>query len=252
MMNTTTDLSYTSQGWFTHTRRRLHSMNAQLWIEHQWSPPLQRQEDTSLVQSISQLSYVTTTIKTKCNMCRFYLRIVTIADLAHEDGKHIPANRMTGNWRATSTLTMWPIFDRLPKPFWTIFRKCIRDAYGQTRAFCRNTRGHAKQKIELAQPLQAWLPVERHIAYQSFRSQPHLFLKDSNNRCWRYKPSTTVNAHVLDRECEIPSNTHPISARTENGEMWTTQTYHFLPPLYKINKSLIRHIEQHPRRNMAG
>ena len=30
MMNTTTDLSYTSQGWFTHTRQRLHSTNAQL------------------------------------------------------------------------------------------------------------------------------------------------------------------------------------------------------------------------------
>ena len=95
LMDTATDISYVGKGWFMHIRNRLKMMDAQLWIEHQWSPPLQRQADSSIMERISKLPYATTDVKTKCNMCRLYMKVVTIADLAHLDGKHIPAARLT-------------------------------------------------------------------------------------------------------------------------------------------------------------
>ena len=39
--DTTTNLHYMNQGWFTHIRRRLAKMNGNIWIEHQWCPQLQ-------------------------------------------------------------------------------------------------------------------------------------------------------------------------------------------------------------------
>jgi len=52
LMDTATDISYVGKGWFMHIRNRLKMMDAQLWIEHQWSPPLQRQADSSIMESM--------------------------------------------------------------------------------------------------------------------------------------------------------------------------------------------------------
>ena len=85
LMDTEIDMSYVGKGWFTHMRSRLKLMDAQLWIEHQWSPPLQRQDDSSIMENTSMLPYATTAVKTKCNMCRLYMNAITIADLVHLD-----------------------------------------------------------------------------------------------------------------------------------------------------------------------
>ena len=42
LMETKTDLSYIPRGWIPHLRSRLNEWGGQLWIEHQWTPPLQR------------------------------------------------------------------------------------------------------------------------------------------------------------------------------------------------------------------
>ena len=169
-----------------------------------------------------------------------------MADLANQDRKHVPANIMARHWRAISTLTMWPLFDRPPKVFWVIFRKFIRDVYVYSRIFCYSKRGKANQRIELMEPLLAWLYVKQNISHHSFRNQHYLFHKDSNNRCWRYKPSANINAHVRVNECDAPSNAHPVSARIENKEMWTNQNYQFLPFPEKPAESSIRRIKKHP------
>ena len=170
-------------------------MKAQLWIEHQWTPPLQRQGDSSIMMRISKLPYATTDTKTKCNMCRLYARVVTVADLAHLDGSHIPAARLNGQWRAVSSLTMWPNLGRPPKTFWAVFRKCIRDAYGCKQQFCHGNRNLHNKPVKLTQPLTAWLHTVRHIQYKTFRDQHWLYHIDDSKTCWRYKP--TENKHVL-------------------------------------------------------
>ena len=168
---------------------------------------------------ISELPYATTDTKTKCNMCRLYARVVTVADLAHLDGSHIPAARLNGQWRATSSLTMWPNFGRPPKTFWAVFRKCIRDAYGCKQQFCHNNRNLHSRPVKLAQPLTAWLNTVRHIQYKTFRDQHCLYHIDDNKSCWRYKPTENRHVHALETKCDLPTCAHPVHARVENGEM---------------------------------
>ena len=51
MEDVDSDLSYVAGGWFTHQRNRLRIMNGIMWIEHQWTPSLQREFDQSIMRA---------------------------------------------------------------------------------------------------------------------------------------------------------------------------------------------------------
>ena len=73
MEDVDSDLSYVVGGWFTHQRNRLRIMNGIMWIEHQWTPSLQREFDQSLMRAFLDIEGVTKGRLEKANWCRLYL-----------------------------------------------------------------------------------------------------------------------------------------------------------------------------------
>ena len=88
-METETDLSYVPKGWILHLRSRLNEWGGRLWIEHQWTPPLQRRNDVSLMKAFSRVPGATIRKIEKCNMCRLYSRVITLSDISDPRGTHI-------------------------------------------------------------------------------------------------------------------------------------------------------------------
>lgn len=116
LQDTKPDLSYLNKGWFLHQRSRLAHMNAEMWIEHQWTPQLQRVRDESLMSTFISIPGITKSKLAKANWCRIYMRIFTIAELSDERGDFIPGGRTNGNWRAKSTL-VWPNITQPPDAY---------------------------------------------------------------------------------------------------------------------------------------
>jgi hypothetical protein len=95
---------YIEEGLIRHIRERLAYLKGSIAIEDVWCPSLQRKGDTSIMQSLSRLPSVTKGELKKANLCRKWMRVITLAELASLDGRYIPANRFNGQWRATSNL----------------------------------------------------------------------------------------------------------------------------------------------------
>ena len=106
--------------------------------------------------------------------------------------------------------------------------------------------------MKLAKPLGAWLDTDRHIRYRTFRDHRCLYHVDDDDVCWRYTPGEGIMAHVHETESDLPRDAHPVHARVENNEMWTKQSYQFIPSPEEHAQSRIRRIERHPREDMAG
>ena len=79
------------------------------------------------------------------NICRIYLRVITIAELANDDGTEIEQERVTGQWRANSTLK-WPRQCKPNKTQWNAFRYALR------RTFCKQNR-NIHMPFKLSTPL---------------------------------------------------------------------------------------------------
>ena len=154
-----TDLSYLGISWFLHHRKRLKEMNGKMWIEHQWTPTLQRSNDQALMKAFAKIRGITTPKLEKANCCRLYLQIITISDLADERGASIPGDRIDGKWRADSDLE-WPLLPCPPANYWATFRWCIRKAFVTLRR-----PGRLNKKVILDRPLGSWKDTDRHIQH---------------------------------------------------------------------------------------
>ena len=78
--DTTSDLTYLSKhqfGWFLHLREQLIAMQGAIWIEHQWTPSLQRENDVPIMSAIA-MQAISTNDKMKANFCRLYSRVITL------------------------------------------------------------------------------------------------------------------------------------------------------------------------------
>ena len=86
----TTRLPHLGDGWFKLHRERLAAMSGIVWVERQWAPSLQRLHDGALMAAFVEIPGATTATIVKASWCRLYVRVITIADLAHENGRLIP------------------------------------------------------------------------------------------------------------------------------------------------------------------
>jgi hypothetical protein len=91
--DTKTWTPYIKEGLIRHIRDRLAYLDGSIAIEDAWCPKLQRDGDVSIMQALSRLPRVTKGELKKANLCRKWMRVITIAELASIDGKYIPANR---------------------------------------------------------------------------------------------------------------------------------------------------------------
>ena len=127
-----TDVSYVGKSWLLQLQGRLCAMKGQMWVEHQWSPYLQRFHNQSLMKEFSNIDGITIGKLDRANHCRMYIKCITISDLAHVSGVHIPGNRMNGKCCAPSTL-IWPQLPRPPPKYCQVFRWCIRQVFSSIR-----------------------------------------------------------------------------------------------------------------------
>ena len=100
--DTTSKILHLEVGLMQHLRDRLGVMNGKILIEENWHPDLQREGDQSIMEAVNNLPNIKKGTLLKVNQVRKYLRVITIAEMADFSGKHIPANRFNGRWRAKS------------------------------------------------------------------------------------------------------------------------------------------------------
>ena len=74
------------------------------WLEEVWKPPLQREGDASIMEEFTRIKGITRAELIRANQVRLYLRVITIADLAHPNGQYIPDGMLDGSWQAGSDL----------------------------------------------------------------------------------------------------------------------------------------------------
>ena len=81
-------------------------MKGQMWVKHQWSPPLQRFRDQSLMKAFSNDGTSIGKLDI-ANHCRLYMKCITLSDLANTRGVLLPSNIKNGKW-STSSKLIWP------------------------------------------------------------------------------------------------------------------------------------------------
>ena len=168
--NVKPDLPHLEDGVIPHLRTTLNKLGGNLLIEDVWVPKLQREEDKSIMEEFAKIPGITKQKLKAANICRIYLRVITIAELANEDGTEIEQERVTGQWRANSTLK-WPRQCKPNKTQWDAFRYALR------RTFYKENR-NIHMPFKLTTPLGPWHPVPRHIKYDAYRDEMHIYTRD--------------------------------------------------------------------------
>ena len=124
MENTSLHLPYLEEGMISHLRERLNALNGGIWIENIWTPQLQREGDAPLMELFTKAKSkkITNRVLEEANLCRIYLRVITVAELADQNGREISPHKLNGTWRATSTL-VWPNTTKAHREDVEIFQK---------------------------------------------------------------------------------------------------------------------------------
>jgi hypothetical protein len=131
---------------------------------------LQRENNEFIMDRFTQIPGITRAELRQANAVRLYMRVLTIADLAHPTREFIPDGMLTGRWQAGSDF-YWP-YQTLPPPgFRAVFRRCFR------LTFCMTTspRQPIENGMDLDKKLGLWFPVKRNAWFDVYRSRPNYF-----------------------------------------------------------------------------
>jgi hypothetical protein len=109
------NLSFIGKGWFPQIRKRLNNMKGQFWIEQQWTPALQRIHDTSIMKALILSPNISEQTLRILNYVRLFLRVITIADIANEQGITF-TNAMVRRTKHINNTTTKHIDTRSPQP----------------------------------------------------------------------------------------------------------------------------------------
>ena len=166
-------LPHLEDGYIAHLHERLLDLGGGIWIENAWVPTLQREGDKSIMDEFLKVRATGATKKKLklANQVRQWLRVITIAELAEEGGMRIPSNRLTGFWRAESTLE-WP---NLPEPtpkMWDAFRFYLR------KSFCTKPKRISRMSaMPLDIALGKWIDTDRHVSYDKYRTEQWMYIR---------------------------------------------------------------------------
>ena len=140
----------------------------------------------------------------KANACYFFVRVTTLANLAHTNGKKIPSGVMDSSWRAQSSL-VWPIGLCPPKAYWSQFRWCVRCAIPSTNRATSNLRAPPKLDLHLG----AWYDIPQHIKYQFYHTAT--IFHSRNGASYIVYDSLTLNnfCNANGTSNDLPSNALP-------------------------------------------
>ena len=218
-----------------------------MWVKSQWTPPLQRVHDQSLMRAFSNLDKITQGKLDKANHCQMYIKCITIADLANERGLLIPGSRMNGEWRAASKLAS-PWLPKPPTSCWTVFQWCMQKASSSI-----HRPSIFKQPVWLDQPLGPCWKAERHFQYQYYRTNNEVYNWDGN-RFLRYINPTT-RAQIVDAHGAIvtlPPDAHLINVIHDADYLWTTNKCPIMINVPRMNDSVLDYVIDGDGPKMSG
>ena len=86
MEDTRPGMDDVDQGLLVSLRGRMREIKATMWIEKAWAPKLQRENDGAIMERFAGIRGDAPGELKKVNAVRLYLRVITIADLAHPLG----------------------------------------------------------------------------------------------------------------------------------------------------------------------
>ena len=159
-----TSIDYLEESWVLTVRKRLRMLDAKVWIKYIWSPTKQREGDIGIMEAVGCIPGINEAQLRAVNMCRIYLKVIMVSEMANIQGTAIPPGRMLCRWRRDSTLSWQDLPCPSPK-MWEIFRWMMMKALG-TMARVYNP----ADEMPLKKKMRKWMRVERHICYTFMRN----------------------------------------------------------------------------------
>jgi len=241
--STTKPINYIDNSFLLSIRHRLSEINGSLWIERAWSPPLQREGDSSIMEAFTQIPRITTSMLRRANTVRLYLRVITIADITNPEGTTIPDGMLNGDWQAGTDL-LWPQIPCPPKPYWATFRKCMR------ATFCTLAPQHQPShfSVRLDRQLGPWYPVKRNTWHQCYKTKQNLYLRQLEGTLITILSPSKIKGyyHSTGTVTDIPIESHPIAHQQIGNSVWTQRPMNLSldishdspPPGHLVNNTL--------------
>ncbi len=190
-----------------------------MWIEKVWQPHLQRAGDESIMERFLEIPGLSNLELEQVNSkVRLWLRVITIDDLAHPNGRYVPDGSLTGNWQARSNI-LWPDIPCLPKPRWAVFCRCLRDTFCQ---FVPDANQPVRFSMELDRPLGTWYPVKRNTWWPCNRANGALYFQDEASSIISVFEHTQVGSYHFSGQVDaVPLAAHPITCEKYGQDYWT-------------------------------
>ena len=89
-------IDYLEESWVLTVRKRLRVLDAKLWIEDIWRPTKQRGGGIEIMEAVLGVPGINEAQLRAVNMCRIYLRVIMVSEMANIQGTAIPPGRMLG------------------------------------------------------------------------------------------------------------------------------------------------------------
>ena len=125
LQNTTANLEYTGQNWFTSLRTFLHSCQGNLIIPNaiNSTPKLIRANDVSIMDEILKHDFKKQEME-NFNRVRLWMGVYSIAEISTAAGDRITTEAWEGT-RIRYTQSLWPIQDKPGKQSFHSWRKML-------------------------------------------------------------------------------------------------------------------------------
>jgi hypothetical protein len=133
--------NWVSRGWITSLWEFMHKAEIVVDYPRQWLPMLSRRHDIHLLPYFQANGLKDKEI-TLLNMCRLYLKVITLSDITSADGTYIlPEAKCGSPIQGRSSNLEWPEQGRPPKRAWSLWPQSLSTL---------------EYRGKLIQPLGAW------------------------------------------------------------------------------------------------
>ncbi len=185
LTDTKTNLPHLKVRWLSSLRTFLHSIEAEIELDRDHVPPLQRQYDEHIMDQILVAEAFSDTDINILNNCRMYLQAATIADLSTVCGTRLDPFLLQGQTSLLSSTTKWITINQA-RPNESAWRK-----------WQSAMRIWSRDDGTLYRPLGAWLvpgdslrrtwPFYKDLSYPFlYVNTPHGFLQYADEDHGRY------------------------------------------------------------------
>ena len=189
-------------------RNYLADVNATIELDKSYIPLLQREHDQHIMDAVINSGKFSTTEIKYINLCRLYLQVVTVSDLATAHGNRIDWNIKKGSPNAVSSKTRC-LKCHQAKPQ----NPQVWAAWSRACALFHNRNGR------LYQPLGRWLiaSTRQRRQWPAYIDPPHTMYRKVLGGHAKHAPSATVGFEVTETEAveSMPITSVPMSTQSK-------------------------------------